>query len=159
MLYIERKYSPCPETVIRVLKWLRKCGFVQQLILLMLRDLILQSHDSHLVNGDLPFIFFINKFSISIISTGKSSIWRQTLKSETVYRSGSPGLDIYEMHPDRGSQIAGYWWGPQSGDKICLEKKGHDQYMDQYTPTYQKHTRTLVKPDSLCVQAWNSFLL
>ena len=24
--------------------------------------------------------------------------------------------------------------GPQSGDKVCLEKKGHDQYMD--TPTY-----------------------
>ena len=29
-------------------------------------------------------------------------------KSETVSRSGLPGLGIYEMRPDRGSQIAGY---------------------------------------------------
>ena len=41
-------------------------------------------------------------------STGKSLIWRQTLKSETVSQSESSGLGIYEMHPDRGSQIAGY---------------------------------------------------
>ena len=44
----------------------------------------------------------------SISSTGKSPIWRQTLKSEEVSRSGLPGLGINEMHPDWGSQITGY---------------------------------------------------
>ena len=41
----------------------KKYGLVQQLIMLMLRDLILQSCNSHSLNGDL--IFFISEFFIT----------------------------------------------------------------------------------------------
>ena len=44
--------------------------------------------------------------------------------------------------------------GPQSGDKVCLEKKVH---VHGHTNILKAHWN-ISKPDSLCVQAWNSFL-
>lgn len=49
------------EDLKRRAKEVKTCGLVQRMIQRILRDLTLQSHDSHLLNGDPPLVLVSTK--------------------------------------------------------------------------------------------------
>ena len=77
---LKKKFNP-----VKRANEVKTCGLVQQRILRMLRDVILQSCDSHLLNGDLPLE---NLSRSSLIVCFQSPNWPNSGGADSKYFIG-----------------------------------------------------------------------